>query len=1053
MMRRMLLLIIEVSAVFVLFIAVGLFWAAYYVDTDEFRQEFTTIVERLTGQSVLLKGELDIALYPVLSLKVYDLSLLGKSESPDTPLMRFQSLRVSARLLPLASNRLEIRTIVVRGMELNLICSKDGEYNWQSLPGQSNATGDDGGVGFFDTVSLEGLEVVNATVFYTDNQDGQRLGLTGVALRTGAIVSGGDIPFTAKSNFIWKNQGVESELTLKGMVVSDHASGNISLKNATGYASIGGPFLPKGAIPGQITANIGVDWDNGMVSLENIRVHFLGLRGEGALLSGDLSKGISGKGHLTISPFKPVDIVKRYYPKVPVKSVDGLKEGAFTSIFQFDEKGFSLTDMAAVLDDMTVRGSIAMKGYSRPAFSFDLRGDIVDLDRYLPLFRTDTPFVWNDFQLDVFRVFRGNGRIVADTFKLVDTLLSDVRVSVKADGKVILVDAGAFRKGQGALGGNMEFVFGQDQGGNIPTLALNAKLTAESQKSGFELLNTDRLGLTGAGLFKADIRVASMPCPPEARSINILRYTTVDSSLHMGAGLARFVDDKGKAYQESYSTAAIVLKAFPLPVERDGFYGFKIDSSFRGEKGKAYDLLSLVADGPILWGVDDGQIASSGLAVKTQLAGRLYADVSDRLSVSGKLAFDSAGKLVEITDATVRTLETTVKGNARVDGTGDKVKATGKLEITGANVRRIIYLLARKRLDLNDVAALKTLSLTAGYVISDTGFTLNEVQGDLDGMAFDGLVVGQGLKNPKLTFTLSAGVFDLDRYLPRSEELTLAEIRAGKQMKKASPVDLPLSFLRRLRLSGKAAFEEFKLADIRTRPLTGMILAEKGDIRILSAKGEQYGGVLTGELTGKIEKDRLTTHLLLHVENMQAGPLLKDIVEREYVKGESDIDVDLTSFGVTDDDIVKNLDGKCRVRVRNGSFKFSGYDVASTSEPIGSENMGQVGKSQRQSRTVFQKAMVDFTVKKGVFNVDKFRVESPPLLQSYGSGWFNLPDDTIKLSVRNDFLAVPSVTLDIVGKLSDPEVKVPKGKIVNDTVRNILSLPEKSFKFLRDLFL
>ena len=101
---------------------------------------------------------------------------------------------------------------------------------------------------------------------------------------------------------------------------------------------------------------------------------------------------------------------------------------------------------------------------------------------------------------------------------------------------------------------------------------------------------------------------------------------------------------------------------------------------------------------------------------------------------------------------------------------------------------------------------------------------------------------------------------------------------------------------------------------------------------------------------------------------------------------------------------------------------------------------------------MFRRATGDFNVKNGVFFMDTMRVEAPPVLQSYGEGFFSLPDNAIDMSIRNDFVAVPSVTIQIVGKLSDPQVRVPTGKIVNETVRNILSLPARSFNFLRELF-
>ncbi|WP_157054712.1 hypothetical protein [Salidesulfovibrio brasiliensis] len=44
------------------------------------------------------------------------------------------------------------------------------------------------------------------------------------------------------------------------------------------------------------------------------------------------------------------------------------------------------------------------------------------------------------------------------------------------------------------------------------------------------------------------------------------------------------------------------------------------------------------------------------------------------------------------------------------------------------------------------------------------------------------------------------------------------------------------------------------------------------------------------------------------------------------------------------------------------------------------------------------------------------------------------------------------MTVQLEGRLSDPKVSMPAGKIIGDTVRNILGLPEKSIKFFRDLF-
>jgi len=1046
MIRRLGLLLIELVAACIVLAAAGLYAASEYIDTEEFRQRFTQVVEDMTGQQVVLGGELNIALYPTLSLEVQDLTFMERPEAGIDPLVRFGDLLVSVRLLPLAAHDLQIRTIVVNGMQLNLTRLGDGEYNWQPFPDLTGSDEGDAASAFFRSVSLDGLEVTNATISYSDDVSGQKMQLSGIDLKTGAIAGKDDIAFTAESHFSWKNGGVESTLTLSGLIA--HADGNVLLKDASLYGSFGGPFLPKGADPAEVAAHVQVDLDRRIVELERFRLHFLGLSGEGSVESGDLGQGISGKGQLTIRPFRPVDLVKRYSPKVPVGSVDGLKEGAFTSFVQFDENSVSLTDMALVLDSMTVRGSIAMKDFARPEFSFDLRGDMVDLDRYLPLFYTGTPFVWGDYHLEAFRTFRGSGRVRTDAFKILDTVVNDIRLNVMADGKTIQADAGAVRKGQGSLGGVAKFVLGRD--GDATTLGMEADLTAESQKSGFEFLHFNRGGLTGPGVLKLSVRLPSMRCPEQERSINILRRATVQGALDLGAGKCSWKMAGGKVVSQSYGSAGVAFNIKPVNSAKTGFFGLNVDGSLRGKGGAPLESFLVTATGPVLLDVDGGRVESSGLDVRAQAAGRLMTVNPDRMTGMGRISFDSSAKTFGAEGAEVRVLETLAKGSVRVDASGKKLKGAGKLEIPLVDLRRIIRLLNQKQYDLADPMALRQVSVNTDYAFSETGFTLSNLHGVLDGMPVNGLVVGQGLTDPVLTVSLNAGKFDLDRYLPSRRKPTLAEIRSGK-VEKGPPARLPLDILRALRINGKAEFEEFKLARIRTTDLSGTVKAEKGDLHVSGLKGRIYDGVLTGDLASKVGERSMTVQVKLHVAGMQAAPLMIDLAEREYVRGVTDADVDLMSEGATDDDILANLEGVCQATVNQGSFKFTGFD-AQQSSTIKDSGRDTAATDPRLRRTSFSRTSASFAVKKGVFTVQNFRLEST-LLTSTGKGWFSLPDNTIDLSVKNDFVAVPGVTINVVGKLTDPEVKVPTGKILDNTVRNILSLPQKSFKFLRDLFM
>lgn len=1050
-MKRLLIIFVEIGAFLIMALAAVLFWCSHYIDTEEFRQQFAEVVELEIGQPVSLDGELNIALYPTLSLEILNLEIDGDPEYGVAPLVSFDKLLVSVRLMPLLSRQIEVRSVIVEGMEINIVRAKDDTFNWQSLidkqlQGASRELGTGSPI---NGISLSELEVVDATVNYIDDVEVQSYKLSGVGLRTGEIVPGAKIPFTANSSFAWKNGGVTSDFILKGIFTSD--DDGIKLKDSTIYATVGGDFLPPGANPGEMTAQVDVDMSKHAISLEGLRIRFMGLLAEGSVRSADLSKELKAVGSVRVHEFKPADIISRYAPKAPVKSVDGLQRGSVVTDFVIDESGFSFNKLKVSLDDLTVLGTLVMKGYGQPVFDFDLQGGMVDLDRYLPLFMTGTPFIWDDFNLPFFGSFRGKGAIKASGFKVLDIPIANVNLNLTADDKSIQANAVAVRTGHGDISAQAEFRIGRQAHSSIPTFGANLKVTTESTSDGFDFLNIKPLKTSGAGKLHATISVADMECPPKVESIGILRYVSGDVSLSMEQGEAGYFKDDASSYSLEYSKAECALKIAPIPADGVSQYGYNVDSSLRLNTGGVLRAASATAVGPLIVDIETGRLQSPGLDMKGTAAGALVTDQQTRFSAAGKVGFDTEKGEVQIDSATIRALETTVKGSARITDLKTSFKANGEIDVPGANVRRIVYLLSKFALRTGDPDALKNISLKANFTANKEGFHLSEMNGSLDGMSIKGNIIGKGYVDTHFVGSLAGGVLDIDRFIPDSEERRLQAERQGKEYK-AAAVELPFAFLRWLNVNVKVWLEGLKLVDIRATNVSGNIQAHNGAINVSNVKGIIHGGPLKAGWVGEVSENSLTTHLKLNVENMKAGDLLKDMAGRDYVRGQADVDIDVKSHGRTDDDIILNLDGQVRCRVTNGSFKFTGYDVRATASEDDDSRQLVSSSDPRTRRTVFQKAVAYFAVEKGVFTVDKFRVEAPPLLQSYGKGNFSLPDNTIDLTIRNDFVAVPSVTMHLEGKLSDPEVNIPKAEIVTDTVKNILSLPEKSFQFLRDLF-
>lgn len=1044
MLRRTAYILIEILLGLVLVVAGVLFWASYHIDTPEFRQQFDRALTQLLGQPVSI-GELNIAIYPSLSLEVQNL-IVHEGADEEEALVQFDVLLVSARILPLLSDSLQIRSILVEAMQVNVVIDQNGKSNWHALLEQRKVVSDvqeSGGLPFKE-VSLNGLEVINASIYFSDEQTGHTYRLTGINLRTGSIRPGHSVPFTASSRFAWRNGGVASDLKLTGALKADLDGKNLTLDEASAYATLGGPFLPEGVSPGELTARVLVDFQSSSISLNNINARFMGIRVDGDMSSGDLSESISAEGRFKVRRFKPSTMLKRLFPELPVSSVQGLDTCSMESEFVLTDSELTLRNLRVALDEMTLDGAASIQKQGAPLVRFDLQGGTLDLDRYLPLFQTGTPYIWDDFNLPFFAGFRGKGSVVLDQFKVLDQLF--IGVSAQASG----TDSGVKLNGAGAWKGygpvTVESDLAIERGDNgTSTLGGNLSLTLDARHGGLGELILDDFSLSGIASIKARLNVPTMQCDPQARSINLLRHMSGSVGVALGPGMAHAAGDE--PYQiAKYDRGKIYFAFSPLPRE----YGWTIDTTADGQGG-TYESFAVAAKGPVAWDLEDDSLSSSGLKIKVDVTGPMFGERSNRLAAEGDVVFSTQSRDVAIDRIVARALGTQVEGDCRIVAAKKGTRVEGRFNAAKAVPRRIIHMLTGESIKTRDPQALMSARATAVFAIDGKGFTLKEIDAELDGMSLAGQVQAKGLEHPMISFSLNAGSLDVDRYRPPSEDVKTARA-GGNRSPEEDPVSMPLEFLQSLRLDGKIVFDEFKLASIRARPLSAKVKADRGVLRIANLKGKVHEGILAGDCRGTVREGQLNAKLELHVEDMQAGPLMTEMFERAYVKGETDLDANLSSRGVTDDDLLRNLEGKTWVRIRNGSYKFTGYGRKQPAKKGNLYGQSREVVSTKQQRTVFRKAMAYFTVEKGTFKADRFRIEAPPVLQSYGSGSFNLPDDSIDLTIRNDFVAVPSVTIRLTGKLSNPEVSVPKERILNDTVRNILSLPEKSFNFLRDLF-
>jgi len=214
----------------------------------------------------------------------------------------------------------------------------------------------------------------------------------------------------------------------------------------SGELLVGGSSVPGGKAQAvKFSAAMEADLAAGLVALAAPRVQGYGLTLEGQRwrLSEVLGERPRFNGDVAVAPFEPRALLTALGIAAPnTADATTFKSASLAADVEASASGAALSALTAKLDDTTLRGSLAVRDFTRQALRFALTADRLDADRYLPpaakpaVGATATPAAKTDFnatplpfesleKLDI------DGTLEVASFKLKNLKLADARVTLK----------------------------------------------------------------------------------------------------------------------------------------------------------------------------------------------------------------------------------------------------------------------------------------------------------------------------------------------------------------------------------------------------------------------------------------------------------------------------------------------------------------------------------------------------------------------------------------------------------------------------------------------
>ena len=373
----------------------------FVVDPNDYKDEIATQVEKATGRQLSIQGDIGLSVFPWVALELGQLSLSNASGFQADSFAQVNSAQIRIKLLPLLKKELEMDTIVLDGLVLNLETDKDGNTNWQDLTKADAETEADikeaapesakDAPPALAAISIAGVQLSNANILWSNTQTGENYQLRNLNLDTDPLVLGDPTALNMNFDLISAKPEVKAHITLATQVMVDIEKQQYQLDDLTLTTLAEGKELPVDKANITLNADIAADMFKQLVTLREFSLETIASNAEQeikAQLSGEVDANL-GSQLYTVKNLSVDGNVSD--PALPGGSADIKLSTDLTA--DLAKQTLSLADLALQVQDLMVNGKIDARDIlaEKPAFNgniqikpFNLRKLAGSMDIELP---------------------------------------------------------------------------------------------------------------------------------------------------------------------------------------------------------------------------------------------------------------------------------------------------------------------------------------------------------------------------------------------------------------------------------------------------------------------------------------------------------------------------------------------------------------------------------------------------------------------------------------------------------------------------------------------
>ncbi|MDF2940915.1 MAG: AsmA family protein [Gammaproteobacteria bacterium] len=366
------------------------------INPNNYKPQIIAAVNKATGRSLSLPGNLSWTFFPNLGIHIGQASLSNPSNYSQATFAQVQSADISIAVLPLLSGQLQANTLELQGLQLNLERKSLQDNNWtfpaasssSSTASSSQASSSTGTTEMAFVPVINNLVIKSANINFVDGTSGANYKLNDVNF-VGKHISL-NAPFWIKISFVAESNQPQltANVSMKAELYADWINQVYRLNSIDADTNITMPrqgaqnLQVNAEIQGSAVADLNQDTLSASPSVTiNKKLNLTGKFNVTQLLG-----NLNYMGQVQISPFDLGQLMQSMGLNAPhLPHSQALSNVSLQGQFNGNKQGLNFSKLLLTINQSTLQGQFSIVNFDAPIVSLQMSMDKMDLSDYVDM--------------------------------------------------------------------------------------------------------------------------------------------------------------------------------------------------------------------------------------------------------------------------------------------------------------------------------------------------------------------------------------------------------------------------------------------------------------------------------------------------------------------------------------------------------------------------------------------------------------------------------------------------------------------------------------------